>query len=475
MHCPNCSALSRDGARFCSRCGTALPRAAEQSARTSPQFCDLCGLPLPSSGDHFCEASESSRAAEPALLESERKEVTVVFADISESTKLISGLDPEAAWALLDPILRVMNDAVTAYGGTVVQIRGDGIMALIGAPLAQEGHAARGCCAAVRMRQLVDRLFDSERSASERRIRIHIGIATGEALVGTIGSDLNFSYNAVGEVLHIAARLQSLAQPGQTLCTQESISQTAGLITGRSMGETELRGVREPVKVVEVVGPTPTRLRFHASVARGLTPFLGRQREFQILRECLACAANGAGQLVELVGDAGIGKSRLVWEFTRDSEIQGWQVLEAGGIFYAGRTIYYPITRLLRQCFGIGDLDDGETSRRKVSDRLRAFAPDLDDARSAIMFLLDMDPEDPAWAAMDPPKRRAAVSEAFVRLAIKLGEEAPTVLVVEDLNWIDNATHALLDALVGQMATARVLLLVDYRKGHDPDWSHANA
>jgi len=472
MHCPNCSALSRDGARFCSRCGTALPRAAEQSARTSPQFCDLCGLPLPSSGDHFCEASESSRAAEPALLESERKEVTVVFADISESTKLISGLDPEAAWALLDPILRVMNDAVTAYGGTVVQIRGDGIMALIGAPLAQEDHAARGCYAAVRMHQLVDRLFDSERSASERRIRIHIGIATGEALVGTIGSDLNFSYNAVGEVLHIAARLQSLAQPGQTLCTQESISQTAGLITGRSMGETELRGVREPVKVVEVVGPTPTRLRFHASVARGLTPFLGRQREFQILRECLACAANGAGQLVELVGDAGIGKSRLVWEFTRDSEIQGWQVLEAGGIFYAGRTIYYPITRLLRQCFGIGDLDDGETSRRKVSDRLRAFAPDLDDARSAIMFLLDMDPEDPAWSAMDPPKRRAAVSEAFVRLAIKLGEEAPTVLVVEDLHWIDNATHALLDALVGQMATARVLLLVDYRKGHDPDWSH---
>src|SRR6516162_2997630 len=443
MHCPNCSALSRDGARFCSRCGTALPRAAEQSARTSPQFCDLCGLPLPSSGDHFCEASESSRAAEPALL---------------------------------DPILRVMNDAVTAYGGTVVQIRGDGIMALIGAPLAQEDHAARGCYAAVRMHQLVDRLFDSERSASERRIRIHIGIATGEALVGTIGSDLNFSYNAVGEVLHIAARLQSLAQPGQTLCTQESISQTAGLITGRSMGETELRGVREPVKVVEVVGPTPTRLRFHASVARGLTPFLGRQREFQILRECLACAANGAGQLVELVGDAGIGKSRLVWEFTRDSEIQGWQVLEAGGIFYASRTLYYPITRLLRQCFGIGDLDDGETSRRKVSDRLRAFAPDLDDERSAIMFLLDMDPEDPAWSAMeDPPKRRAAVSEAFVRLAIKLGEEAPTVLVVEDLNWIDNATHALLDALVGQMATARVLLLVDYRKGHDPDWSHANA
>jgi class 3 adenylate cyclase len=198
----------------------------------------MCGLQLPSSGEHVCPArTQVAYAFEaPLALESERKRVTVVFADISDSTKLISGLDPEAAWALLDPVLRVMTDAVTAYGGTVNQTRGDGIMALIGAPLAQEDHAVRGCLAALRMHQLIDQLFGSGRSQDARPVRIHIGIATGEVLVGTFGTDLSRSYNAVGEILHIASRLQSLAQPGQTLCTGETIRKAEGVIAGRSMG-----------------------------------------------------------------------------------------------------------------------------------------------------------------------------------------------------------------------------------------------
>ena len=366
-------------------------------------------------------ATQAAYAFEaPLALESERKQVTVVFADISDSTKLISGLDPEAAWALLDPVLRVMTDAVTAYGGTVNQTRGDGIMALIGAPLAQEDHAVRGCLAALRMHQLIDELFRSGRSQDARPVRIHIGIATGEVLVGTFGTDLSRSYNAVGEILHIASRLQGLAQPGQTLCTGETIRQAAGVIAGRSLEVSELKGVRDRVEVVEVTGLVPTRTRFHQSIARGLTPFLGREREFGQLQGCVDRTLGGAGQLVELVGDAGIGKSRLVWELARSLETKGWLALETGGVFYAGENAYHPITRLLRQHFGIGDLDDRATASRKIAGGLRAVAVDLDEMQNGIMFLAGLDPDAAAWKEMDPRQRRRAVRDAFIGYVTRL-------------------------------------------------------
>ena len=216
----------------------------------------------------------------------------------------------------------------------------------------------------------------------------------------------------------------------------------------------------------------PTRTRFPRASRCSLTPFLGREREFERLQGCVDRTLGGAGQLVELVGDAGIGKSRLVWELARSLETRGWLALETGGVFYAGENAYHPITRLLRQHFGIGDLDDRATASRKIAGGLRAVALDLDEMRNGIMFLAGLEPDAVVWKEMDPRQRRRAVRDAFIGYVTRLAERAPTLIVVEDLHWVDQETHALLDTLVKKSAAARVLVLVDYRSQHEPQWSH---
>src|ERR1700722_10259762 len=272
MRCSGCSAINRDRARFCAQCGTGLPAFESEPGGTSKdRFCDLCGEPLRGEGDHVCETSRPLNGFFPVArsvpVDGERKQVTVLFADISKSTQLIAGLDPEQAWALLDPVLQIMIRAVGFYGGTVNQIQGDGIMALVGAPRAVEDHALRGCYAALLMHQMVKQEFGE----GSRKIHLHIGIATGEALVGTIGSDLNQCYNAMGEIIHLAARLQGMAGPGQTLCTGETLRQAGGFVASGSPRTVEVRGIGESVPIGELLSATGRRSRFDPAVLSGLT------------------------------------------------------------------------------------------------------------------------------------------------------------------------------------------------------------
>ncbi|MCK6449603.1 MAG: AAA family ATPase [Alphaproteobacteria bacterium] len=435
MECPRCSSGNAEDARYCGQCGVALGAAAAEA------------------------------------LESERKPVTVLFADISGSTALISGLDPEHAWSLLDPVLQMMIEAVEAYGGSVIQIQGDGIVALIGAPLAQEDHALRACYAALRMHQMAERMPAAEPSAAP--IRLHIGIATGDALVGTIGADLNRGYNAVGEVIHIAARLQTMAKPCQTLCTAETARQAAGFVQGRSLGMTSIRGVGQPVEVVELMGAVSAPVRFHATAMRGLSAFTDRERELRALRDALDGIAKGSGKAVALVGEAGVGKSRLVWELTHAPEAGSHQLLETGGTSYAANSPYHPIVALLRRHFEIDPLNGIEENRRSVSGRLAALGGDAERGAPAILALLGLDAGDSAWAAVDPAHRREAIERAVVRLVLRMADRAPLIFVVEDLHWVDRETHALIDRLIAQIDSAPVLLLVDYRPDHDPGWTNA--
>lgn len=437
MDCPHCRAPNQGEAKYCAQCGTAL---------------------LPAAGNSH---------------ESERKQVTVLFADISGSTALISGLDPERAWSLLDPILQMMIDAVMTYGGTVAQIQGDGIMALIGAPVAQEDHALRACYAALRMHQLADRLVLPGYTGAP--IRLHVGIATGETLVGMIGTDLNRGYNAVGEVIHVAARLQSKASAGQTLCTGETNRQVAGFIRTRSLGMVAIRGIAQPVEVVELESANDATMRFHTTAARGLTALRGRERELAALHEAVARATGGTGGTVALSGEAGIGKSRLVWEVTRSARIAECHVLETGCAFFAGNSPYYPIVDLLRRYFHVDPLDSADSNRWRARSRLAALRrPLAPAAEQALLALLDLQSdEDRDWAKLEPPRRREAIESAFVDLILRLAAESPVVLVVEDLHWVDQETHALLLRLASQIADARVLLLVDFRPEHDLQWQPA--
>jgi len=437
-------------------------------------FCDHCGANLALAPFHPGHRGliGTGRLTMPARasLDTERKQVTVLFGDIAGSTQLIAGRDPEEARALLDPVIQVMMDAVQTYGGTVNQIQGDGIMALFGAPVSHEDHALRACYAALSMHRAIAELCGDARYRTTP-LRVHVGVASGEALVGTIGSDISTGYNAVGEMVHIASRLQHVASPGATLVTAETVRLAEGFVEASSVGSTIIRGLLEPVSVFELHGARFTRLRFHATAARGLTPFLGREREFAVLRQALERARQGAGEAVALVGDAGVGKSRLVWELTRSSFAAGCQTLETGCVSYGRDIPYLPVTGLLKGFFEVAEQDDARTTGRKMSARIEALDLDVTAMRAPMLALLGQDPEDAAWRALDPLRRRDTINAAFAGLVARQSEVAPLILVVEDLHWIDSETRALLDVLVATLPSARALLLVNYRDEYEPGWS----
>ena len=319
--CSHCDEPNRLDARFCRVCGQLI----DQTATTAPAR--VAGVPTPDSyvPKHLAEKILASRQS----LEGERKQVTVLFADIRGSTSLLEGLDPEEAQKLIDPVLRVMMDAVHRYEGTVNQVLGDGIMALFGAPLAHEDHAVRACYAALAMQEEMRRYRRRLGQSEESGLQIGIGLNSGEVVVRSISNDLNVDYSALGHTTHMAARMQELAAGGTTLMTASTLRQTEGFVQVKSLGAVQVKGVSRPVEAFEVVTATTARTRVQAAAVRGLTPLVGRRREIEVFGKLMEEAGSGKGQILAIVGEPGLGKSRLVHELTRHQLRPGWLVLEA--------------------------------------------------------------------------------------------------------------------------------------------------
>jgi class 3 adenylate cyclase/tetratricopeptide (TPR) repeat protein len=415
---------------------------------------------------HLAEKILTSKAA----LEGERKQVTVLFADLKGSMELLAERDPEEARKLLDPVLEHMMEAVHRYEGTVNQVMGDGIMALFGAPLAHEDHAVRACYAALRMQESVKRYAEGVFRSFGVPVQIRVGLNSGEVVVRAIGSDLHMDYTAVGQSTHLAARMEQMAQPGTILLTPETLALAEGFVQVTSRGSVPVKGLAAPIEIFELAGASPVRSRLHAAASRGLTRFVGRDAEIDLLRQALGRAGEGHGQLVAVVGEPGVGKSRLVWEFTHSHRSQGWLVLEAASVSYGKATTYFPVIELLRSYFGIEPRDDGRKMREKVTGKLlsldRVLEPDL----PAFLSLLDVPVEDVEWTKLDPSQRRRQTLDALKRLLLRESQVQPVLLVVEDLHWIDGQTQAWLDLLVDSLPTARLLLLVNYRPEYRHGW-----
>src|SRR5437660_7334967 len=305
-------------------------------------------------------------AARP-VLEGERKQVTVLFADLKDSTELIRGLDPEAAQQLLDPALHRMMDAVHSFEGTVNDVLGDDIVALFGAPIAHEDHALRACYAALAMQTAMRPYTDEVRRSRGLELRIRIGLHSGEVVVRAIGNDLHMDYSAVGETTHLAARMEQLATPGSIRLTVETLRLAEGFIQLNALGRFPVRGLPEPVEVFELVGASAVRRRLQAAAARGLTRFVGRQQELAALQQALEQAGAGHGQVAAVVGEAGVGKSRLVYEFVHSHHTQGWSVLESASVSYGKATPYFPVIDLLKRYSHIDDHDETRTVRTKLT------------------------------------------------------------------------------------------------------------
>src|SRR5262249_30231240 len=348
-------------------------------------------------------------------LEGERKQVTVLFADLKDSTELIRGLDPEAAQQLLDPALHHMMDAVHRFEGTVNQVLGDGIMALFGAPIAHEDHALRACYAALAMHAAMRATTAEVRRTRGLELRMRVGLNSGEVVVRAIGNDLHMDYSAVGETTHLAARMEQLATPGSSRLTAATLRLVEGLVQVIALGPVPVKGLEEPVEVFELTGASPLRRRLQAAAAGGLPPFVGRQPELEALHQALTRAQTGHGQLVALVGDAGVGKSRLVYECVHSHRTQGWRVLESASVSYGKATPYFPVIDLLKRYCHVDDGDDVRTIRAKVTGQILTLDETLQDTLPALLALLDAGPEDSPFLQLDPPQRRQRTLEALKR------------------------------------------------------------
>jgi class 3 adenylate cyclase/tetratricopeptide (TPR) repeat protein len=489
MHCASCGFENPEGLKFCNECGTPLlVRCAQCGFANQPQakFCGECGAalsspvrastvpplaprphtPLTYTPGHLAEKILTSKA----VFEGERKQVTVLFADLKGSMELLADRDPEDARAILDPVLERMMDAVHRYEGTVNQVMGDGIMALFGAPIAHEDHAVRACYAALHMQEAIGRYADELRRLQGLDVQIRVGLNSGEVVVRSIGSDLHMDYTAVGQTTHLAARMEQLACPGTTLLSADMLRLVEGYVKVTPLGPVPVKGLPEPIEIYELLRVGPVRTRLQAAAARGLTRFVGRERELDQLRQALDRAGRGHGQVVAVIGEPGVGKSRLFWEFTQSHRTAGWLLLASHSVSHGKATAYLPVIDLLKAYCGVETRDDTRRIREKVTGKLLTLDETLKPTLPAILALLDVPVEDAAWQALDPQQRRRHTLEAVKRLLVRESQVQPVLVVFEDLHWIDSETQALLDSLVESLPTARVLLLVNYRPEYQHGW-----
>src|SRR5262245_24757803 len=490
MKCPRCQAENKADARFCEDCGARLEAAcASCGTPVTPgkSFCRSCGAALTTepvsrftspksyTPTHLAEKILTSKSA----LEGERKQVTVLFADLKGSMELLADRDPEEARKILDPVLERMMEAVHRYEGTVNQVMGDGIMALFGAPLAHEDHAVRACYAALRMQESVRRHADEVFRSHGIVVQIRIGLNSGEVVVRSIGNDLRMDYSAVGETTHVAARLEQLARPGSTVFSPAVLGFVEGQVEVIARGPVPVKGLTAPMEVFELVGASEARSRLQASAARGLTRFVGRAAEMEQLHHALEAARAGQGQVVAIVGEPGVGKSRLVWELTHSHHVQAvspsggpesWRVLEVGAASYGKSAPYHLIVELLRGYFAIERRDDARSIREKVTGKVLALDRALEPTLPALLALLDIPPGDREWDRLEPLQRRYRTLDGVKRLLLRENQVRPLLLIVEDLQWIDTESQALFDALVDSVWTPRMVLLVTYRPGYGHGW-----
>jgi class 3 adenylate cyclase/tetratricopeptide (TPR) repeat protein len=416
---------------------------------------------------HLAERILTSKAA----LEGERKQVTVLFVDVKGSMELLADRDPEDARKLLDPVLERMMEAVHRYEGTVNQVMGDGIMALFGAPLAHEDHAVRACYAALRMQESVAQYAEGVFRSYGVPLQIRVGLNSGEVVVRAIGSDLHMDYTAVGQTTHLAARMEQMATPGTILLAPATLQLAEGYVQVASRGPVAVKGLPHPVEIYALTGASAQRTRLHAAAARGLTRFVGRDAEIEQIRRALALAHDGRGQLVAIVGEPGVGKSRLVYEFTHSHRTQDWLILEGGSVSYGKATSYLPVIDLLKAYFKVHDRESHREIREKVTGKLLTLDRTLEPILPALLALLDVPVEDAHWQAIDPAQRRQRTFDAVKHLLLRESQGQPLLVVFEDLHWIDAETQALLDGLVESLPTARVLLLVNYRPEYQHSWA----
>ena len=480
MQCPRCQTENPLQAKFCLECASPLAHACPRCGTQLPptaKFCQECAHPVAGPGPtrdqprfaspetytpkHLAEKILTSKAA----LEGERKQVTVLFVDVSGFTSLSERLDPEVVHAMMTRAFELMLEEVHSYEGTVNQFLGDGIMALFGAPIAHEDHAQRAVHAALGIRRSLE---NYQNEIQERRgisLRVRQGINTGLVVVGSIGTDLRMDYTAVGDTTNVAARMQQVADSGRIVVAEAAHRLVDGYFHTRPLGALSVKGKTDPVQAWEVIAARTPRTRLDVETERGLTPFVGRDEELRALTECLDKVKAGHGQVVFIVGEPGIGKSRFLLEFRRRiGEEATW--IEGRSMSFGRSIAFHPLIDLLRRTFRIEEADTETVIVEKIERGVLRLGEDLRSTLPYLRYLLAVDPGDPAVLGLEPQLRRAEVFDAVRRLLLGAAEVRPQVVVFEDIHWSDQATEEFLALMADIITTSRVLMILTSRPGY---------
>ncbi len=468
--CPSCGAVSPGGARFCGACGASLDM---------PATCPACGAENPS-GQGFCNScgagleSENSQPASPAEarpeVDGERKQVTVLFADVKGSMDLAESIDPDEWRQIMQKFFSLLSDGVGRFEGTVDKFTGDGIMALFGAPITHEDHAARACFAALHIGELVAEYATELRRAQGLSFSVRIGINSGEVVAGAIGEDEQQEYTAVGHTVGLAQRMESLAEPGKAYLTESTAKLAGGYLNLKDLGEFEVKGASRPVGVFELVGIGPARSRLDLSRERGLSRFVGRAKEMAVLEEAFEQAKEGRGAVVGIVAEPGIGKSRLCHEFAERCRARGVDVYEAQAQAHGEAVSFMPVREMMRGYFGIEDRDTERVAREKIAGRLLLLDPDFSDDLPLIFdFLAVPDPERPSPQVSAEARRR--LLRGVVRRLYRVPGRTDVVLsLIEDLHWMDEGSEELVAEMVSAVEGTATVVVLNFRPGYQADW-----
>jgi class 3 adenylate cyclase/predicted ATPase len=487
MRCTKCGNESSTGRKFCATCGSPLssrcPKCEAENAPSSA-FCEDCGTALsanaasaPTGSPQVASTARQIRVtpeqSEPStVIEGERKTVTALFADIKGSTELMADLDPEAARAIIDPALKLMIDAVRRYDGYVVQSTGDGIFALFGAPVAHEDHPQRSLYAALRLQEELKRYSDRMRQEGKLPLQARVGVNTGEVVVRSIQTgEAHTEYTPIGHTANLASRMQVLAPIGSIAATEQVRKLCEGYFLFNGLGPTQVKGMSQPVNVYEVTGFGPLRTRLQRAAGRGLTMFVGRQREMEALKHAAEQAKGGRGQIAAAMAEPGVGKSRLFFEFKATFQ-SGWMVLETFSISHGKASAYLPLIDLLRNYFRIASEDDERTRREKVAGRIAILDRNLEDTLPYLFSLLGIVEGDDPLAQMDGQIKKRRTLEAIKRILLRESLNRPLLVMFEDLHWIDSETQELLNLLADSIGSAKILLLVNYRPEYRHEWGN---
>jgi class 3 adenylate cyclase len=436
----------------------------------------LSSAPVSYTPHHLAERILVEQAAMEArgATEGERKTITALFADIKGSMALMEDLDPEDARAIIDPVLTLMMDAVHRYEGYVAQSTGDGIFAFFGAPLAHEDHPQRALYAALRMQDEVGKYAETLRAAGRSPIEIRVGVNTGEVVLRSIRKDdLRAEYTPIGHSTGLAQRMESLARVGSIVVSDHTFKLTEGYFDFKSLGTATIKGVSEPIPIYEVLGVGSLRTRLQVAAKRGLVRFVGRQREMEHLKSALEHAKTGRGQIIDVMGEPGVGKSRLFHEFLRAyGQMPRLLCLETFSVSHSKAYPYLPLIDLLKNYFQITPQDDERRRREKVGGKVLMLDRSLEDTLPYLLALFGIEDQPSSLQQMDPQIRRRRTFEALKKLLLRESLNQPLILIFEDLHWLDTETQAFLTLLSESIATAKILLLTNYRPEYQQAWGN---